>query len=309
MFSSTQLEKSIFTYLKSRETYNERISQIVHFIVNDDVISDKDIKVGIEYLKSQQLNNDNSFIDLLIGLLLVQLDDNKASIEYLNKFIEREPDKTISTYVNHFKILVELIELNDITSILSATPSILDVISTKENIIPLLWTLAGKLKEENTEAFQKLLNRAKELYPYERKLHILQGWVYQQRKNSTALELAIIQYRKYIEALRPDINYDYYHFELAELYHFIAVCYLLMSKINLDKVNKYCDLAMHHDAETEAYSIEEDIRKTKSSAALYHKSLLFVQLAQNGATRIIEVDNNNSEVLVHRIKVDIICPN
>lgn len=312
VYPSTRLERGIINYLHSIRTTDLKIATIINLLINDKDVLDTYTKDAIEYLKTLNYSSNNNFINLLLAMLLAKNEEYKKSLGYLYKFIKEEDDKPITIYVKYFIALFKWSEFNSPCAFLNSDPSIIDNISTEDNIVPLLLELQQELKENNYEQYQKFLNRAKALYPHVYKLHLLQATFYQMKKNQTVyIELSIIEFKKCLNALKCDIDSDQYNFDLAENYHLLAVCYSQMPLPDIQKIVKYCDLALLHDTSTEGFSIEQDIRKTKALAYIRYKGFEYVKMAEKEAEKLVEIDPESIDGrrIYQLVKLKTVCSN
>lgn len=306
--SPTPMEKRIIAYLaKEKQSKDNKVATIADVLIDDRIISEEMTKNYTQYLR--KVKSKETFNMLLLAFFEADMENFPESLNLFNEFVKKDPTNPIATDIQQFMSLIKVSELKDYSNLEKDLISIIESISSSDNIINLLWRLSGMINAtQNLELFQKLVDKAKELYPKEFRLRSFQGWIYKQTEQPENLQKAIDEYQKCIDGLKEGKDNGNFHFQMAATYHNIALCFLLFPEPEINKILGNCDLAAEFDKHTEEFSILPDIENTKAAAYLLVKSKESIKLAQEAIEKSLEIDpdNNESKQLLQKIKLQMI---
>jgi hypothetical protein len=261
----TPLEKRILAYLEKEKLNRDRkIIKIADILIDEKMISSEIIGMHIKYL--QKIRSKDNFETLLLALLLADYEEFSDCIDVCNEFILKVGNDPIVKDIQHFMILIKISEINDLSNIAQDSVTLIESISTEDNILPLLYRFNSMINaRENPELFLKLVNLGIDRYPGQFRLCSYKGWIL---KEQNLIEPAIAEYLKTIEGLTHEEDNDYFNFEIATAYQSLADCCLLLPDPDPGRATEYCNLAQKHDEMTEERMMESLIVLTRARAYL-----------------------------------------
>lgn len=207
---------------------------------------------------------DNPLYPLLMAVLNESLDEDQEAVKYLYEFSDSTLAEPFRAELIDFITIGKYVTLQE-NVLLEKAGSILVERYTDENTVT--DTLSNLyLKNDSKEyipLFQKLLDRAKELYPANIQLESFNSFLYIRDENyDKALESSFMVKEK----LEQDKENRFYNFNLASAWDNIAGCYLKQG--NPEKTIESCDVALSHNEKAEGYTVENSILQKKAEALL-----------------------------------------
>lgn len=223
---------------------------------------------GISELQKTGLSG-NDLNLLLYAILHESLDEDQTAIQQLIKFSDSSLAEPFRSELSDFIALGSVLTLQEYDKLENAVSIIIDRYSNEEDITDIISNLWLRIeKEEYFPVFQRMLARAKELYPSGTPLESLNGYInYKGKDYQRALESFLVV-KDRLEQDRDNTLVDH---NLAYTWDNIAGCYLKLG--DADKTIESCDIAINYDMKSEEFKI--------GASVLYKKAEAFILTGQN----------------------------
>ena len=218
---------------------------------------------GIARLKDDSLQG-NALKEMLMAVLHESLDEDQAALEYFTAFSDSSLAEPFHSALRDFIDIAKFVTLKDY-SMLENTGIIMIERYTNENTIT--DTISNLYLKAEDEAyipvFQRLVARAKELYPSVLSLEGLCGFINMKGKDyQKALESFLV----IKERLEQDKDDPYYDDQLASAWDNIADCYLKLE--DAARTIESCDIAIEFDRKAETIKLGYSPLYKKAEALL-----------------------------------------
>jgi tetratricopeptide (TPR) repeat protein len=246
---------------------------------------------SISQLQERNIN-DNSIFPVLMAVLNESLDEDQEAVNYLNELSDSPLAQRFRAELIDFITIGKYVTLHE-NVLLEESGSILVERYTDEN------TVADTLSnlflkndaKENIPVFQKLLDRAKELYLANIQLESFNCFLYIKDENYNKALASSFMVK---DNLEQDQESRFYNFNLATAWDNIAGCYLKQG--NPEKTIESCDVALSFNEKAEGYTVESAILQKKSEALLLLGDKKQALVAVNQLLDINEEDEKALEI-------------
>jgi tetratricopeptide (TPR) repeat protein len=219
-----------------------------------------------ESISRLQENNvkDNPLNPLLMAVLNESLDEDQEAVQYLCEFSDSPLAEPFRAELTDFITIGKFVTLYENVLLEEAGLILVERYTDENTVTDTLSNLyLNNDAKEYIPLFQKLLNRAKELYPANIQLESFNSFLYIKDENyDKALETSILVKEK----LEQDKENRFYNFNLASAWDNIAGCYLKQG--NPEKTIESCDVALSYNEKAEGYTVENSILQKKAGALL-----------------------------------------
>ncbi len=218
---------------------------------------------GIALLKQNGLSQ-NDLQGMLMAVLYESLDEDQAALEQFMKFSGSSLAEPFRSALLDFIAIGKFATLKDYDMLENAGTIIIERYTDEDNLTDTLSNLY--LQAENEEyipIFQRLVARAKELYPSSLPLEGLNGFINMKGKDyRKALESFLV----IKDSLEQEKDALYYHDQLAAAWDNIAGCYLKLE--DAARTIESCDIAIAFDKQAETLKIGNSALCKKAEALL-----------------------------------------
>jgi tetratricopeptide (TPR) repeat protein len=218
------LFQELLTQFSKDEKWNDNTSikkaiTIGHAILNDEIVSEKLIKLAIISVENENHDKDDELIILLLAILYSELEGAvQQSLECFER-LSQLSDEPIQKQIASFLSFVRIMELNDFNNLLKDGLNILDYYKEKSRFA--LWQLSNQVSvKEHTETFLAFIHKARATAG--QRLSLFEGWFYSEIVDySKALACYLMAEDQLCNEMEAD--------ELADLWSSIAICYMHLS--------------------------------------------------------------------------------
>jgi len=206
----------------------------------------------------------NALHVMLVAILNESLDEDLTAINHFAEFSGSSLADSFRMELSDFITIGRFVTLKEYDRLENAGTVMVERYTDEDNVTDTISNLY--LKAENEEyipVFQRLLNRAKELYPSNLSLESLNGFMNMKGKDYPKALESFLGIRDRMEQDRDNKNY---HFNLALTWNNIADCYLKQG--DAAKTLESCDIALTHDEKAEDYRVGNAILYKKAEALI-----------------------------------------
>jgi tetratricopeptide (TPR) repeat protein len=221
------------------------------------------VENGISSLEKVQ-SAGNAFYLMLLAILNESLDEDLIAVKHLTELSGSSLAEPFHKELGDFITIGRFVTLKEYDMLENAGLILIERYTNESNIAETLTNLYFKAEEiEYLPVFQRLLGRAKELYPAGIQLETASGFINMMGKN---YEQALESFMAVKCSMEQDRDSKFYNFNLASIWNSIAGCYLKLD--NASKTTESCDTALSYDEKTEDYIIGNSILYKKAEALL-----------------------------------------
>lgn len=238
----------------------------------------------------------NALHVMLVAILNESLDEDLTALNYFAEFSGSSLAGSFRPELSDFITIGRFVTLKEYDMLENAGTIMIERYTDEDNVTDTISNLYLKAEnEEYVPVFQRLLNRAKELYPSDLSLESLNGFMNMKGKDYPKALESFLGIKDKMEQDRDNKNY---HFNLALTWNNIADCYLKQG--DLAKTIESCDIALTHDEKAEDYKV--------GNAILYKKAEALILLGDNDqalaiATRLLSEDPDDEIALELKNKI------
>lgn len=292
----TTLEERILVYLESeKQKRHKKIRKLADILIRDELIS---FELSQKYIRElRKLQSGDPFEELLLAFFMADAEEWEACIRSLEEILDRDFTGEFKEDIRHLILLIRISELK-VMPAPGELATLLEAISSEENIVPVLWKLNELLDAgKNPDLFFPCLEKAKALYPQVFRISNFLGWIY---AKDNKVEPAITAFSHVLEGLQKEDPEDpRLPYELATVMLNLAECHLLMPVPDQARVVEYCNAALEQGEVTEDAVMEIIILLTRAKAHLLPDANRDQNQhsAREDIRRILELDPKNREAL------------
>jgi tetratricopeptide (TPR) repeat protein len=238
---------------------------------------------GISDLQKAGISSD-SFSMMLLAILNESLDEDQKAIDYFTRFSRTSLAADFRPDLEDFITIGKFATLREFGLLGTAGEMIIDKYTSVEDVSDTLSNMYLKIdNEEYLPVFQRLVDRAKTLYPESLPLETLNGFINLKAKDYPKALDSFLHMKDHLEA---DKESRYYNYNLAVTWDSIAGCYLKMG--DGPGTMESCDTALGYDNQSEESKVGNPI--------LYKKAEAYILLGDNTSALTIldEILSENS---------------
>jgi tetratricopeptide (TPR) repeat protein len=218
---------------------------------------------GISRLQETGISG-NPLKVLLFAVLHESLDEDESAVKYFTEFSDSSPAEPFRQELTDFITIGRLITLKEYPLLENAGSILIDRYTDENTVTDTLSNLYLMAEgKEYLPVFQKLLDRAKGLYPASIQLEGFNGFI---RLKGENYQKALESFLAIKERLEQDKDKRYYNLNLASAWDNIAGCYLKLG--DASKTVESCDVALSYDENAEDYTVGNSILYKKAEAFL-----------------------------------------
>ncbi len=206
----------------------------------------------------------NTLNVMLFAILHESLDEDLIAVNHFTEFSGSSLAESFRSELADFITIGRFVTLKEYDVLEHAGSVMVERYTDEDNIMDTISNLY--LKAENEEyipVFQRLLTRAKELYPSSLSLESLTGFMHMKGKDYRKALESFLTIKDKMEQDRDNQNYN---FNLALTWNNIADCYLKQG--DAEKTTESCDIALNYDKNAEDYMVGNPILYKKAEALI-----------------------------------------
>ncbi|MBN2763438.1 MAG: hypothetical protein JXR41_10130 [Bacteroidales bacterium] len=206
----------------------------------------------------------NPLYTMLLAVLNDSLDEDSMAIEQFTAFSDTPLADPFRTELADFITIGRFVTLKDYDFLETAGSIMVERYTNEDDITDTLSNLYLKAdSEEFIPVFQRLLDRARKLYPESLSLEGLNGFINMKGRD---YRKALESYLAIKDRLEADKDDPYYNDQLAATWDNIAACYLKLEDVA--KTLESCDIALEYDKNAATYRVGNPILYKKAEALL-----------------------------------------
>ena len=294
--SETTLENRLLKYIEEeKQSRDKKIRKMADILIKDELIS---FELSKQYIKDlQKAKSVDPFVELLLAFFLADAEEWEESVLLFEQILKKDISKPVAEDIRQLISLIRISELNFLPAA-DELDSLLEAISSEENIVSVLWKLAELLNGgKNQELLQRCAEKAKTMFPNVYRTGLFQAWLF---AKDNKIEPAITEFSKVLESLKKeDSDEPHVQIERASVNLNLAECSLLLPVPDGGKATEYCNEALEQSKMTGDPMLEMLILLTRAKAYLLpeDKQDRNRELALKDISRILEIDPQNREAL------------
>ncbi|MBP1670167.1 MAG: hypothetical protein H6Q21_2533 [Bacteroidetes bacterium] len=294
--TETTLENRLLKYIEEeKQSRDKKIRKMADILIKDELIS---FELSKQYIKDlQKAKSLDPFVELLLAFFLADAEEWEESVLLFEQILKKDISKPVAEDIRQLISLIRISELNFLPAA-DELDSLLEAISSEENIVSVLWKLAELLNGgKNQELLQRCAEKAKAMFPQVYRTGLFQAWLF---AKDNKIEPAITEFSKVLESLKKeDSDEPHVQIERASVNLNLAECSLLLPVPDGGKATEYCHEALEQSKMTGDPMLEMLILLTRAKAYLLpeDKQDRNRELALKDINRILEIDPQNREAL------------
>lgn len=206
----------------------------------------------------------NALHVMLVAILNESLDEDQIALNHFAEFSGSSLADPFRLELSDFITIAKFVTLKEYDMLENAGNVMVERYTNEDNVTDTLSNLYLKAEnEEYVPVFQRLLSRARELYPSNLSLESLNGFMNMKGKDYPKALESFLGIR---DKMEQDRDNKHYHFNLALTWNNIADCYLKLG--DAAKTLESCDIALTHDDKAEDYRVGNAIHYKKAEALI-----------------------------------------